>query len=418
MPRLYDTLPRSRVQITHCLSPPPPAQNRLQICQNTNTKQSCISEAQKYQGALYKEKPKRKSVSISAPSKHAYVEDAPEYESQAITIVQTLPRAPSPPAPSAIMTTASIDVFSYLVTEETPNASRISIQTPKEQMKMVKNAQSLFTTNNASSEDESEWDSEEMEYGADPVPTRTYEYQTPAPKVSIPERKNSSTDKKRKRQVEELDLTQARRSSHELDEEMPDVDESGKPILHSGLTGGLSRMLSTARFPPSPEYSAGSGPEPSPPSPAKRKRATIAGTIMGAIVEKRGRAANGQLVRIRKPRRASDESRPRKHHRPHKSAREDSNDGLKAIEYHRNPSPNPTAVNQVVVYERRAEMFLSFVTKGPESEAGCSMNKALKRYHRERGERGMDKQEEEKELFKCLRLKRNDRGEIVVILGE
>lgn len=313
---------------------------------------------------------------------------------------------------------APVDVFSFLVTEETPNASRISVQTPKEQMKMVKNAQSLFTTNNVSEEDDSEWDSEDIEYGADPVPTREYEYQTPAPKASTHERKNSSTDKKRKRQVEELDLTQARRSSQELDEDMPDVDDSGKPILHSGLTGGLGRMLTSARFPPSPEYSAGSGPEPSPQSPAKRKRATIAGTIMGAMVEKRGRAANGQLVKIRKPRRASDESRPRKHHRPHKSAREESNEGLKAIEYHRHPSPNPTAINQLVVYKSRAEMFLSFVTKGPESEAGCSLNKALKRYHRERGERGMGKQEEEKELFKCLRLKRNDRGEIIIILGD
>ena len=61
-------------------------------------------------------------------------------------------------------------------------------------------------------------------------------------------------------------------------------------------------------------------------------------------------------------------------------------------------------------------MFSSFVTKGPDSEQGYSLHKALKRYHRERGEEGLalDKADEEKELFKALRLKRNDRGEIVV----
>jgi len=58
------------------------------------------------------------------------------------------------------------------------------------------------------------------------------------------------------------------------------------------------------------------------------------------------------------------------------------------------------------------------VTKGPESETGCSMNKALKRYHREREEQnlGLGKAEEEKELWKSLRLKKNERGEIVVII--
>ena len=56
------------------------------------------------------------------------------------------------------------------------------------------------------------------------------------------------------------------------------------------------------------------------------------------------------------------------------------------------------------------------MTKGPESESGCSVNKALKRYHRERGEKvGAEKQVEEKELWKSLRLRRNERGEVVVM---
>jgi len=58
-----------------------------------------------------------------------------------------------------------------------------------------------------------------------------------------------------------------------------------------------------------------------------------------------------------------------------------------------------------------AEMFMSFVTKGPESERGCSINKALKRYRREKGGGA-----EEKDLFKVLRMKRNERGEIVLFI--
>ena len=69
------------------------------------------------------------------------------------------------------------------------------------------------------------------------------------------------------------------------------------------------------------------------------------------------------------------------------------------------------------MYRSQAELFLSFVTKGPESESGCSINKALKRYHRERGEHGADKTEAEKELWKSLRLRRNERGEVVLLMG-
>ena len=67
----------------------------------------------------------------------------------------------------------------------------------------------------------------------------------------------------------------------------------------------------------------------------------------------------------------------------------------------------------------RCEMFLSYVTKGPESERGYSFNKALKRWHRDADiKHGFDKHDAEKELWKGLRLKKNDRGEVVVFFGE
>jgi cell growth-regulating nucleolar protein len=74
---------------------------------------------------------------------------------------------------------------------------------------------------------------------------------------------------------------------------------------------------------------------------------------------------------------------------------------------------------EMVVYQPRAELLLSFINKGPESERGVSMNKALKRYHRERNAEGvgLSRAEEEKELWRSLRMKRNERGEIVLFLG-
>jgi len=76
------------------------------------------------------------------------------------------------------------------------------------------------------------------------------------------------------------------------------------------------------------------------------------------------------------------------------------------------------SANQMVIYKPRAELLLGYINKGPESERGVSMNKALKRYHRDRNAMGvgLTKAEEEKELWRSLRMKRNDRGEIVLFL--
>lgn len=301
-------------------------------------------------------------------------------------------------------------------------------------MQMVEHAPPVFEPSHQSTselEDEEEEEEEEEEedlheydrafkengysYGADPILV-----QTPAPKYfpngsreSLYELENGerkSTDKKRKRnQVEELDLTAARRLSQETDEIMADAP----PVLHSGLTGGLNRLLSKSKFPPSPDYS-GNDNEPNALSPVKRTKKI-------SIPKERGRKASSALVKIRKvssTRRASDESRPRKHHRSHHN--EDAHSErpkrkLKAIEYHPQTSTNPD--QQLVVFNNsRAELFMSFVTKGPESGHGCSINKALKRYHRERAERGLGvgKVEEEKALWKNLRLRRNERGEVVL----
>ena len=364
------------------------------------------------------------------------MEDVPEIEDGIITVIDAPLQAPSPPHPTAAVLAQPVNVFDFLVNDETPNASKVALSEPKEQMCMVAHAPPLFKSTSPSPTDADhpdadhpdafqDSDEDNFSYDANLVPTKEYEeYQTPAPKAITYKvsKETRSTDKKRKRQVEELDLTQARRPSQELDEEMYDADPSETPVLHSGLTGGLNRLLSSSKFPPSPEYSAGSGPDPCPLSPIKRKRASAMAN--GVTIEKvRGRSGNntGQLVKVRKIRRSSDESRPRKHHRSHRHRDHDEHERskrvMKAIEYRRTESPDANNSNQVVVYRNHAEMFMSFVTKGPESESGCSINKALKRYHRERGDHGLGKQEAEKELWKSLRLKRNERGEIVLLLG-
>ncbi len=312
-------------------------------------------------------------------------------------------------------------------------------------MQMVDHAPSVFEpaigeldTDGNLHEYDSVYEENGYSYGAHPIPathSQNSSYLTPAPKslhngsrTSIYERdtgsQRRSTDKKRKRQqIEDLDLTAARRLSQEPDSIMADAPPV---ILHSGLTGGLGRLLSKSKFPPSPDYSNGSQTQDrSPPSPVKRpKKLSVK---IGSSKDGRGRKAHSSdLVTIRKPssRRASDESRPRKHHRSHhhtEDSRSHTTDRpkrkIKAIE----PPPTTSledSQQQLILYRTRAELFMSFVTKGPDSEKGMSINKVLKRYHRERGEQGLGlgKGEEEKELWRSLRLKRNERGEIVLVL--
>ena len=410
-----------------CLAPTQP--NPL-----TQPQQSCVSEDQKYQGALYKEKPAKqakKSVKISEPTprpRKAYVEDAPDEETgNAVAIVDVPPAAPTPPSAVPPTQNQSINVFDFLVPGDTPNASKTSIEYTKESMKVVEQSPSILGNGHRSAGlgiyDEA-YEKNGFTYGTDPVPIvderPKVEYFTPAPKsmymqnpsmdslYHLEDSERKSTDKKRKRvHTEELESTAARRPVHEPDYIMA---EAPPAILHSGLTGGLGRLLTKSKFPPRSELS---NDDRDPPSPVKR-------TIKPAVKEKdRGRKAGTVLVKVRK-RRSSDESRPRKQHRSHHESDRHSQHShdrpkRKAIEYHPQPKADDSQ-QQLVLYRTRAELFTSFVTKGPDSEQGYSLHKALKRYHRERGEQGLglERADEERELFKALRLKRNSRGEMVV----
>ena len=383
---------------------------------------SCISEAQKYQGALYrpeKEKKNKQNTSKALVPHKAYVEDDIEDygHNSHITIVDPpLPEAPSPPSAAPGFTMEQdVNVFDFLVDSETPNASRLELSAP-EPMNMIEDTPRQNTDRELVrvrfNEKAEESVSDLIEYGSGPVPTTTY--QTPAPKAERERKKerkdreqsrDEKKDKKRKRlHVDTRDL-----SPKEGDEIMTDAP----PVLHSGLTGGLNRLLSRpSMFPPSPDYSGDAG-DASPGSPLKKTKHSRRGrvdTISNNLMA---------MISTRTSSREHSEDRPRRKHRKHRERSERPAQKMLEDKPMDGEVISEDSQNQMVVFQPRAELLLSFINKGPESERGMSMNKALKRYHRERDAAGMElsRAEEEKELWRSLRMKKNERGEIVLFLG-
>lgn len=302
------------------------------------------------------------------------------------------------------------------------------------------------------------------------------QFTTPAPK-SRKSRKDKDleastkkSERKRKRSPAELDLSAARATERDT------MMEDAPPVLHSGLTGGLNKLLARPEFPPSPDDSGDFAN--SPLSPMKRAKQGTSKALVraqrewesqqmkdkkGEIKEERERQkgekkekkekkdkkekekekekdrgrqkerkASSALVKIR-PKKRKDASPEIRRLRQYSSSVSPAPQDRKpkAIEYSRSTSasPAPDGNGQLVVrpeagelalpISTRAELFMSFI-KGPDSDKGVSVNKALKRYHRERHERREDhlhKVDEEKELWKDMRLKRNDRGEIVLFFA-
>ncbi|CAG8960063.1 hypothetical protein HYFRA_00010541 [Hymenoscyphus fraxineus] len=383
---------------------------------------SCISEAQKYQGALYRPEKEKKNrsnnnsnnnISQALVPHKAYVEDADEYNNSQLAIV-AMPEAPEPPsaAPEFAMDADPVNVFDFLV-GETPNASRMALPVPESMMiedaPQENNDRELvrvhFEDYRAEDGDYEEYQDAPNAAFETPAPKQERERERRKEKKDRELTREEKKDKKRKRlHVETRDL-----SPKEGDEEMTDAP----PVLHSGLTGGLKGLLSRPSvFPPSPDYSGGDAENASPGSPLKKTKHS-----------KRGRSrvdtiSNNLMALISTRREHSSEERPKRKHRKHRETSAKSS--RKLIEY--KPMHDNGAISQgdsqLVVYKPRSELLLEFVKKGPESDRGMSMHKALKRYHRERNATGtgLSKGEEEKELWRSLRMKRNDRGEIVLFM--
>ncbi|KAK5076071.1 hypothetical protein LTR64_008485 [Lithohypha guttulata] len=509
---------------------------------------SCMTEAQKYEGHLYREKPtkasKRKSVSILEPNENnALVRHQPTVQDEELEIP---PQVPTPPP--AVTTGSRDSVFDYLVDED-PDTPQIQFASEREEMSLKRDAPSVFggsrPTSRNSSRDEYRNKEERLEsrdyqengftYGAEPVNPRpthpnassvTLDFMTPAAKAAkakldrgVPQsaghsRQSSNSEKKRKRPQSD---------DHSGDVSMTDapgtivrsvVDTPGA-VNHSGLTGGLQRMLQEeddddwgrlqARSPPSspnPERDSRAltklkpvkslkNHQSEPQSPLKRTRRSKDADDAGLGISIKGRAGRvmsmigGALSthtesELGKPRRRGSSSdaredkilvrgrdgdrRERKKHKVtrhngtssanvrmerssrskkrqgstspdiHESKNGSTNGKQKAIEYHSSShhrsahSPSDSDADrggqQMVVFgeeerrRRKCDDFLAYITKGPGSEKGYSINKVLKRYHRDSEiTKENDKREEEKDLWKGLRLKRNDRGEVVVFFA-
>lgn len=383
-----------------------------------------MTEDQKYQGALYKDKtkkknndkqadpPKSETPAVTATPKtpsmaqQAYVEDVgedreyeswDEYDGESDgenSPAEPPPEAPTPP--SAAPNDDNVNVFDFLVaTGQTPNASQTKLPPPQEidveeSTSLVRyeyNAEEYLDTASVMDDDEPL-----VSYGSGPVPASKGPFVTPATKSERRRNKDGELKKDKKRKRLHVDVPG--------DQIMTDAP----PVLHSGLTGGLKGLMRPT-LPPSPDYSGGD--VASPASPLKKSK--------HSKHSKNGQVSNslfGMLTGNTKKRKKA--STKKRSHRSRESKE------AKLIEYRPQSKDGKLdksdTEGQMVVFKPRADVFLSFVNKGPESERGCSMNKALKRFHREREASGTNlaKGREEKELWRSLRLRRNDRGEIVL----
>jgi len=410
-----------------------------------------MTEAQKYQGHLYrgdkkkggqqqqqqqqqqnKAGDKRKSMQGQGQEmvyKGAYVEDAPEDGENVVAVIDVPPRAPTPP----------VNVFDFLVQDATPKSAPAVGGAPER--KMLERESSSMYVNHPNDSQYSQYSNGDgatymqrgFSYGDAPVqPTfERYDslsnmensqaslmpppsvYATPAPKKDKKD-KSEKSDKKRKRHhVDDLDLSAAKRpaSRDETMADAPAPPPSTGRVLHSGLTGGLSRLVTDPEF-----YEDRIDAGPTPISPLKRSKRGDAKDAPSRDDKRKSsyvstRTVSSSKHSSRRHRSPSSSPEPRPKSRTSKTA---------AIEYppssNRAASVQPSATNQLVAHHNsRAELFMSFVNKGPDSERGVSINKALKRYHREKGLRAVeDKEDEDKELWKDLRLRKNERGEIVL----
>lgn len=299
-----------------------------------------------------------------------------------------LPEAPTPPAAAL---DEHVNVFDYLVaTGQTPNTSNIHL--PHAQQYHV-DTTSLVQCDYSAQKYLMQEDEPLAQYCSDSVPVDSA-FVTPGPKTE--RRRHGELKKDKKRKHLHVDVPR--------DQVMTDAP----PVLHSGLTGGLKGLMRPV-YPPSPDYSGGDVAENSPASPLKKTK--------HSKHSKAGHTSNSLFDMITGGVKKSSKKKTKKHSSRHKERKD-----AKLIEFGPQSKDGKTGENegQMILFKPHADAFLSFVNKGPESERGCSMNKALKRFHRERQAAGSDqsKVKEEKELWRTLRMRRNERGEIVLFTVE
>jgi cell growth-regulating nucleolar protein len=410
-----------------------------------------------------------------------------------------------------------------MVDDDQPNTPKIMFSTAKEreakEMAMKSNAPPLFNDSRSSSRNghrnsEDQLHSEDyaqngFSYGSEAINPKamqdvngsyiSLDFMTPAAKAArlkldgkavitpAHSRTNSGSEKKRKRGSTadgEGDVPMGGTDTH-----VTIVDTPG--IAHSGLTGGLQRMITDdSGFYPQPSSDNEKRTRPKderrksrhtedPPSPLKRSkhtkerpekkddsglgislkgRAAKALSMVGGALMLPSQAQDLQNIKTRRRasssdhyarpelREASGEKRERKKHkverhngtsshntRPHhKGSSESPQRRQKTIEYHKrhddsgSDSDGDAGQNgngDVVVFgaeekqKRQCESFLGNIPRIGESEKGYSVHKALKRWHKQGDHRGSERGPKEEDLWRGLRLRKNERGEVVVFWG-
>jgi cell growth-regulating nucleolar protein len=339
---------------------------------------------------------------------NAYVEDAAEdveaYQDFSIPpsgVVNGIIYTDAPITAPPVAEDANVNVFDYML-DPTPNVSRINLQPQQTPAGFGGGRQLIrFDQNESNYVDESGY-----------MVDDGMAYETPAPKAHRKKSKDSEQKKDKKRKRLHIETSPGALDLRTIDEDMTDAP----PVLHSGLTGGLKSMMRPSQFPPSPDYSGGDNAETSPASSIKKKKSSKStkstrtdsfGNNLKALV------SGTSKTKVSKKRRHSSDSKEKKS----RSRSSSSKKAPKLIEYKtKSGDEKGDDSGAMVVYRPRSDLFLSLCTKGPESDRGYSVNKALKRFHRERSSSGtsLGKVMEEKELWRSLRMRRNERGEIVL----
>lgn len=369
---------------------------------------------------------------------NAYVEDVTEefedyrqyqiYEDEhGNTAANFPPEAPTPPPAVAVDDDPNVNVFDFLV-DHTPNVSNVNLQYFNDPMPQQPSGGRQLVRFDQDVDDYVDPtgymvdDKEMLQYRGGVVPTN--EFETPAPKAQRKKTKDVDNGVKKDKKRKRLHIETHIETPAPLAIEAPPGDETmtdAPPVLHSGLTGGLNRLMRPPQFPPSPDYSGGDGGEHSPASPIKKKKhsktskptkSSRPDTLSGGLKAFISGSSKSKVSKKRKH--SSDKEKKEKKSRHRRS---NSDKAPKLIEYRPKSSDGKDGESgQMILYRPRSDLFLSLCNKGPESERGCSVNKALKRYHRERSESGtsLGKVSEEKELWRSLRMRRNEQGEIVL----
>lgn len=359
------------------------------------------------------------------------VADSPSLPSNALVEVIALPPAPSPPS-----ATPAVNVFDFLVPEKSPisdysSASSFISARQEEHFSdypgpgnahgngLLLHAEALYQHPGFEygvgpvKQTKQRYDSEfDLNLGLEQKQARGYSTvsRTPAPQRSRTANGHDErqiTDKKRKRpQVEDLDLA--------VVAQCPDTQTGPATILHSGLTGGLNKLLAK---------SGGRAEEASPLSPKKHSKHTRQTELKVRETE-------------RSHRHKESEERDHRHKRHREGSKSRSLEVVKAIEGSKDlkmidyrESSGGALVKNIkskqlphLPQRSNSEFFLSLVDKDHHSAKGQSIWGALKMFH-EGLQAAMSetayfaagiKEKEEKRLFSGLRMKINRSGEIVL----